>query len=351
MKKAEIKMSTKEVRVASRKMLFKEIVVALVPQSVKPLYVASFFSGVGGFDKGAKRAGFTSLVQSDWWNIAGKAFELNIPNERNPDQPNYLKSEGIFLSGSAGDITKLGFGTIQSHVSRELGIELKQGDIDVIIGGPPCQGFSKANTNKKANDYRNLLIFQLLRNIDEAKPKVAMIEQVEDLLADKFHHIWTMVKVRLNSMKDYVWDFKVLNAMHYGARQNRKRLIIMLVKRDLNVRVSFPQPTMPDLSKVSVQALLPHVHHFSPGQFLDGISPAKGKLFCTMTATGSEYLYDINGKKWNATIKERLVLTELEGLNLIGIGFTSQKKLLGNMVQVSFAEALFNHIKLHILKV
>jgi hypothetical protein len=60
-----------------------------------------------------------------------------------------------------------------------------------------------------------------------------------------------------------------------------------------------------------------------------------------MTATGSEWFYGIDGKRRPLTIQERLVLTDLEGLNLRGIGITGQKRLLGNMVQVSFAQHYF----------
>jgi DNA-cytosine methyltransferase len=325
---------------------YKEIIVAPTELDANSLLTASFFSGVRGLDIGAKKAGFTSVFQSDWWNVAGKAFELNIGN------PNtHLNSEGIYLAGPAtGDITGIKFTDIQKHLNSHLNFPLKQGQLDVVHGGPPCQDYSKCNNYRDTNGQKNQLIFQLLRIIREAKPKVGLIEQVPDLLADKFAHIWTRIKLTLNSMTDYIWDYKVINAMDHGARQNRKRIIIMLVRRDLNVPVSFPKEVKVDLKKVAVQSLLPHVYFYSPGQYGDRIKEARKHVLCTMTATGSEYFYGLDGRRRAPKMWERLVLTELEGLILTGIATTHQKKLVGNMVQVSLAEALFRHIRERILK-
>lgn len=326
---------------------YNEIVSNPVVPNSDGLYGLSFFSGVRGFDIGAKKAGFSSLFLSDIMRQAGDAFKLNTLN------PNvYLRSEGVYAVGKdAGDITKLSFDTIAGHIKDKLGTELKRGEAAVIHGGPPCQGFSKCNMHRVELSDRNMLIFELLRIIDEARPKVGLIEQVPDLLSPKFFRVWTTVKYVLNSMTDYIWDYQVMDASQYGARQKRKRLIIMMVRRDLEVAVSFPKPSPVDLSKVSVKSLLPHVNYFSPGQFKDGIKDAAKHVFCTMTATGSEKVYCHDGKERDLTIEERLVLTELEGLNLEGISKSYQKKLLGNMVQISFAEKLFLHVKENILQV
>lgn len=313
------------------------------------LTTLSFFSGVRGLDIGAKKAGFTTLFHSDIERNAGKAFKLNMPGEGNK-QPAHLTAEGVFIAGKIADINGLNFKTISQYVYDELKIALKIGEVDVIHGGPPCQDFSKCNNHRSVYSLKNKLIFQLLRIIKEIKPKVGLIEQVPDLISPKFKTTWNKVMAELNSMTEYVWDYKVMNAMNYGARQNRKRLIIMLVRRDLGVGASFPAPMEPDLSKVAVHSLLPAVYHFSPGQFGDEIKCARSNVFCTMTASGSEKFYGFDGKRRELTIGERLVLSELEGLRLDGISMTHQKRLVGNMVQVSFAEALFRHIRHTILK-
>lgn len=310
------------------------------------LTTLSFFSGVGGLDKGAKKAGFTSLFQSDIMKAAGDCFLLNRDNEIE-----HLESEGIFAVGnSSGDIHKLNFDSIAENVYKLLKVQIPKGSIDVIHGGPPCQDVSKCNNKRSVSSKRNRLIFELLRMIEEAKPKVGLIEQVPDLLSDRYFSLWSEIKVFLNRMTDYIWNYRIMDAADYGARQRRKRLIIMLVRKDLGVPVSFPEPIPVDLEKVAVGKLLPHIYFFSPGQFADGIKVAKDNIFCTMTATGSEKAYGMDGKARDFTMPERLVLTELEGLIMTGIPKSKQKKLVGNMVQVSLAECLFRHIREQILE-
>lgn len=342
--------TTSSKKVRGTKPVYKSVYVAPLEKIKHPLYAISFFSGVRGLDIGARKAGFQTLLHCDWWEIAGKAFELNINRVADDPHP-YLRSEGIFLSGEEeGDIKKTDFAKIAAHIHNNLQMQVKKGEIDVLHGGPPCQGFSKCNNRKDTDDPRNYLIFELLRIAREMKPKVLVVEQVPDLLSGKFRHIWNRVRIVLNLMTDYRWGYLIMNAKMYGSRQSRERLIIIAVRRDLGVPLTFPKGKKPDLSKVSVNNLLPHIFHFSPGQYQDKIKSAKKNVFCTMTATGSEFVFEFDGKRRKPTIKERQVLTELEGLNLEGIAEGNQKTLLGNMVQISFAEALFRHIRTHMLK-
>jgi site-specific DNA-cytosine methylase len=335
-----------------KSIVYKNVITGAIETNSNPLYTVSFFSGVRGLDIGAKKAGFTPLFLSDVWTEAGRAFELNLPSADYPLQPDYLKSEGVYICGKEnGDIANHSFETISKNVQENLNITIKKGEVAVIHGGPPCQDVSRCNVHREVSSKKNRLIFELLRIISDCAPKVGLIEQVPNLLSHEYRHLWMEIELTLNRMTDYVWGFKIMNAVHHGARQSRKRLIIMLVRRNLGVPVSFPTPAAPDLSKVSVNALLPDVYHFSPGQFLDNIKCAKSNVFCTMTSTGSEYLYGIDGKRRQLTVNERLMLSELEGLILEGIPMTSQKTLVGNMVQISLAEALFRHIREHILKV
>lgn len=311
-----------------------------------PLTTLSLFTGVGGLDYGAKKSNFASLFRSDIMKAAGEIFSLNINNKRK-----HLKSEGVFAVGkNFGDIHNLSFESISNHVYSKLKLKIRKGEIAVICGGPPCQDISRANPLRSVLSKRNRLIFELIRLIKEFRPKVGLIEQVPDLLSLKYRRLWTEIKVTLDNLRDYVWDYKIMDAAEYGGRQRRKRLIIMIVRKDLGVPVSFPEPTQKHIERVYVNKLLPHVYAFSPGQFGDDIHDAKQNVFCTMTATGCEKAYGLDGKARGFTMPERLVLTELEGLNTGKIPITWQKKLVGNMVQVSLAEALFRHIRDVILK-
>jgi DNA (cytosine-5)-methyltransferase 1 len=141
-----------------------KIIVAQLERLKRQLYVASFFSGVGGFDRGARRAGFQSLIQSDWWDIAGKAFELNIDNSGDGKYC-HLRSEGLYLAGDIiGNIKNMSFDQIQALIKEHLKINLGIGDLDVMIGGPPCQGFSKCNNSRSVELEGNFFDIPLFRH-------------------------------------------------------------------------------------------------------------------------------------------------------------------------------------------
>lgn len=318
--------------------------------SYRPLHSLSFFSGIGGLDKGAQLAGINTLLQSDYREMAGRAFELNRPDGGGAHLPHHLQSHGVYLAGRQGDISLLKMDTMRDAIQKNSGVDIYRTGVDVIFGGPPCQDISALNGNRGPFQDRNELIFYLLDIARRLRPKVVLIEQVPAILGVSMVPLLCRVLATMNSLSDYCFDYRVLNARNYGARQDRRRIIFMMVRKDLGVRPSFPAGTEPDLDKVSVNSLLPHVTHYSSGQFSDDIKCARSHVMCTLTAGASEKVYTADGKGRRATLEERLVLSELEGYNLKGLSEVDQKTLVGNMVQISFAAALFRHIRTHILR-
>ena len=315
------------------------------------MYSLGFFSGVGGIDKGAKKAGFTPLLGSDIWPIAETAFNLNKPGIAGHDPLDYKASDGIFLGGKEnGDITRMSFELVRAEIRNQLAIDLHQGDVDLVYGGPPCQGMSKANSYASPTDPKNRLIIDYLRMINEIKPKVAVMEQVPDVITSDFISVLNNILFQLKCMPDYTFDWRPLNSKFYGSRQDRLRAIFILVRKDLKVEPSFPAGVEPDMETISMDKLLPHITHYSSGQFQDFINSTKNRVCPTITASASEWVYEKSGIRRKMTLKEKLIFTELEGLNLEGISVVNQNRLLGNMVQISFAEAIFRHIRKRILK-
>lgn len=181
------------------------------------------FSGCGGLTKGFSMAGIRSIFASDIDENCEKTFKRNFP-----DVPFLCK-----------DITQ---------ITREEVDSLTGGVIpDVIIGGPPCQGFSLANKrrNKVADDPRNRLFYGFIKFINWYSPRLFVMENVKGLLSMKDGEVLETI---LNEFKNagqyggYDVVFKVLLASDYGVPQNRERVIIIGTRKDLALKPRLPEP-------------------------------------------------------------------------------------------------------------
>jgi len=120
-------------------------------------------------------------------------------------------------------------------------LNLHSGDLDVMIGGPPCQGFSINTPNRSLNDLRNALILEYLRLVEGILPKYLLIENVPGLLSLERGHALQVVYEMLAEL-GYRVDHKVLLAARYGVPQERWRLIIVGHRADMPTP-AFPIPT------------------------------------------------------------------------------------------------------------
>lgn len=180
------------------------------------------FSGCGGLTKGFSMAGVRSIFASDIDENAAKTFCRNFP-----DTP--------FLCKSITDIEK-----------NEVD-ELLEGRVpDIIIGGPPCQGFSLANKrrNKIKDDPRNKLFYGFVKFINWYSPKAFVMENVKGLLSmQNGEVIKTIVEEFTNAGEcGYNVAYKVLVASDYGVPQNRERVILIGYRKDLNIQPQHPEP-------------------------------------------------------------------------------------------------------------
>ncbi len=180
------------------------------------------FSGCGGLTKGFSMAGVRSIFASDIDENAAKTFCRNFP-----DTP--------FLCKSITDIEK-----------NEVD-ELLEGRVpDIIIGGPPCQGFSLANKrrNKIKDDPRNKLFYGFVKFINWYSPKAFVMENVKGLLSmQNGEVIKTIVEEFTNAGEcGYNVAYKVLVASNYGVPQNRERVILIGYRKDLNIQPQHPEP-------------------------------------------------------------------------------------------------------------
>jgi len=175
--------------------------------------VVSLFSGCGGLDLGFIQAGFDVIWANDFFKDAVKTYKNNI-------------GEHIIY----GDITKIPSSNIPS-------------DFDILLGGFPCQGFSVANNNRNMEDERNFLYLEMIRIINDKKPKFFLAENVKGLLSIQKGKVLEMI---LNDFKKigYDVDYKVLKASEYGIPQHRERVII--IGNRIGLKNPYPNKTHGD---------------------------------------------------------------------------------------------------------
>lgn len=186
------------------------------------LRVLDLFCGAGGFSHGMERAGLNIIAGVDFDSDALATFRRNHPN-------------AIAVEADMAALTP-------SSLGNYLGIY--PGDIDVIIGGPPCQGFSKNralhfDNHEFKDDERNGLYWHFYDFIDYFRPKYVVMENVPEILSVKNGHFKHEIQKRLENA-GYYSEMNVLYANDFGVPQYRKRAFVMA---SLTEKIKFPLPT------------------------------------------------------------------------------------------------------------
>lgn len=181
------------------------------------------FAGAGGFSLGVSQAGFNvvAAVEID----KGTCQTLQANKEEN--FPNMLIIEKDIRELSGAELLDM--------------VDMKCGELFLLVGSPPCQSFSFANTkNRSIDDPRSKLMFEYIRMVKELQPKVFYIENVPGLFAfkDFFYSL-------LLSLEEcgYIVRFLIMDACSYGVPQQRKRMFIQGARNDSGILPSFPAPT------------------------------------------------------------------------------------------------------------
>ena len=184
------------------------------------------FSGCGGLTKGFSMMGVRSIFASDIDENCEKTFTRNFP-----DTP--------FLCKDITAITKEEVDTITGGIVP-----------DIIIGGPPCQGFSLANKrrNKIQDDPRNKLFYGFVKFINWYSPKAFVMENVKGLLSMQNGEVIKTIIEEFSNAGEYGYNvaYKILMASDYGVPQNRERVILIGFRKDLNIQPQHPEPYKQD---------------------------------------------------------------------------------------------------------
>ena len=189
--------------------------------SQKTYNVVDLFCGCGGLSKGFEEAGYSILLGVDFEQSALDTFELN-----------HKSSKGLKLDLS----NPSSFEEIDRTISGER--------IDVIIGGPPCQGFSLTGP-RNFDDERNQLYLAMIEAVKRYCPKAFMIENVPGM-ANLYNGEIKEEIIRRFSNMGYNVSYKIVCAADYGVPQIRKRLVFIGLK-DSETKYEFPEPyLLPD---------------------------------------------------------------------------------------------------------
>lgn len=168
------------------------------------------FCGAGGLTKGFHDAGFNTVYAVEFNEIYSKTYSLNFPN------------------------TELHTGDIREISDEEIKNISQKYKVEIIVGGPPCQGFSIAGNigRKFLDDPRNHLFMEYYRFVKIIKPNMFVIENVASLVT---HNKGKTIKEIIDVFKDigYEVQYKVLNSVFYGVPQERRRVFIVGTKNDV----------------------------------------------------------------------------------------------------------------------
>jgi DNA (cytosine-5)-methyltransferase 1 len=197
------------------------------PDSEK-LRIASLFCGAGGLDLGFKRAG----------------FEIVWANDNDSDAVlSYKKNVGAHCV--LADIEKINVKEIPK--------------VDGIIGGFPCQGFSVANTQRAVDDSRNTLYKSFVKAVKVGQPKFFLAENVKGILSLGQGHVFKHI---LNDFEKagYNCTYALVNAADYGVPQNRQRVLILGIRKDIEIiDLVWPPPPSHKDRQIPVGAALASV--------------------------------------------------------------------------------------------
>lgn len=193
--------------------------------------IISLFSGCGGLDLGFEKAGFSIPVANEFDPAIFETYRVNHP------QTHLIE----------GDIRKITKGDIMPYIS---------GEVDGIIGGPPCQSWSEAGALRGIEDARGQLFFDYIRILKDFQPKFFLAENVSGMLSNR-HSAAVQNILSLFEDAGYNVTLTLVNAKDYGVAEERKRVFYIGFRKDLNIDFVFPKgSTSDDEKKITLRDII-----------------------------------------------------------------------------------------------
>lgn len=181
--------------------------------------IVSFFAGAGGLDLGFQNAGFNVIWANEYDKEIWETYQKNHPH------------------------TILDKRSIVDVPSDEVP------ECDGIIGGPPCQSWSEAGAQRGIKDKRGQLFYDFIRILEAKQPKFFLAENVSGMLLRRHSEALENIKEMFrNAGIGYELSFEMVNACDYNVPQDRKRVIFVGIRKDLEFIYKFQKPNFKKLT-------------------------------------------------------------------------------------------------------
>ena len=249
------------------------------------------FSGAGGMAEGFLQAGFVIPYASD------------ISEQAKETYTNRHEQLGHAIKFFQGDINEL---KISENLKKFLGNDIN--NIDVVTGGPPCQGFSLAG-RRDENDTRNKLIHSYIEVLEAVKPQYFVMENVLGILSSEISNFQgladTYQNEKLTTILDKEFEHigyshvvrKVMDASQYGVPQKRMRVIFLGTRNDVYPKLKHPEPTINYLN--SAQSAIEDLENIDIGKKVSQYNKSATSSYQLESRKGRTP--DIGGKPIEAT--------------------------------------------------
>lgn len=284
--------------------------------------VIDLFAGCGGLSLGFKMAGFKSILASDIDENCKLTYTHNFP-----DVP--------FICQDITTITQV---DLLKYIDGR--------NVDVIIGGPPCQGFSLANKRRDNNntDPRNQLFYHYLKILTWVQPKAFVLENVKGLLSMQNGKVIKEI-VRCFTEAGYNVDFKILKASDFGVPQVRERVIVIGIRTDLQRIPMFPMPL--GKAPVTVDEAISDLPYLEAGQGEENVAYACApqNAYQQMMRAHSDIVHNHIAMKHTARLVERFKAIKA-GQSLVDVWETHGAVKRGNPTEKSTVKFSQNNQRL-----
>lgn len=287
--------------------------------------LVDLFAGAGGMSLGFEHEGFDikMAVEQDLW--ASDTYILNHKNK------NLIRADIKTLDNSY--------------------FEQYKNKVDVVVGGPPCQGFSIAASNRrKDNDDRNVLYKEFLRVVSVIEPKIVIIENVKEIINFKLEN-GTKIVDDIDTFFDklgYITDYSIIDCKKYGLPQDRRRFFYLAVRSDfalnrINLDELFEQFLSEEITFLEACSDLPVVRpwEYEENSVLDYTTPPKNEYQREMRKRSIKVYNHIPMKHTKRTVEKFRYLLENE--NDENLPESLKSRVRGNSEEISKSKFSQNH--------